>query len=279
MSFLTKLFKSKEELEKLAKNENNKKILLANYKNKLNELKKKKKITQKNYNLKLTSFKKLINMEIKRKNGLTDRNKKTNYNNYIKLSKITKIPQEENNLPIEITKIDGQLERAQKYANNRKTKKEEIKFRINNLNRNKPDRIPINSNMYADPGNNLQERENINSLIQYNNTGIELKNMKDTKFSKREKTKNLFNMLFNNSNTNKLYFGNNKYRRDMFKEELVNSIEKLSKNHEIYKIIKSYNSSKKELTEKEKVMIKEYILSIFKKHYPKIYNRITAENP
>jgi hypothetical protein len=135
-----------------------------------------------------------------------------------------------------------------------------------------------NNNMYVNPGNNLSNRENINNN-NINNSEIELKPITPKSFNERQKTKKLFNMLFNNSNTKNLYFGKNKYRRDMFKEELINSIENLQKNDETYKIIKSYNPSRTQLTEREKSMIKEYILLIFKKHYPKIYSRIEAENP
>ena len=171
---------------------------------------------------------------------------------------------------------NNKLKQFEKIIRNKKLYDEEkIREKISNYKKflnKKYKQTNESNNNYADPGSN---HENIINL-EYNNVGIELKPI----FSnKREKTKKLFNILFN-SNSKNLYFGNNENRRYMFKEELVNSIEKLPQNDEIYKIIKSYNPNRKqELTEVEKSKVKEYILSIFKKHYPITYSKIAAKNP
>jgi len=141
---------------------------------------------------------------------------------------------------------------------------QEIREKISNfknfLNKKYEQINKNNNNMYAEPGNNLSNRENINISLQhpnYKNKEIELTNMKDTKFSKKQKTKKIFNMLFVNHNLFK-----NKKNINKFKIELVNSIEKLSENNDIYKIIKKYNpnGNSNQLKKEEKNKIINYIM-------------------
>ena len=82
MGIFNKLFKSKEELERLKELEENKKRALNEYKYQLNELKNSGKITQNNYSKKLASFEELINMEAKRKNKLLNQSYKLNQKKY-----------------------------------------------------------------------------------------------------------------------------------------------------------------------------------------------------
>lgn len=91
MSSFTKLFKSKEELEKLKELEENKKRALNEYKYQLNEVKKSGKITQNNYSKKLASFEELINMEAKRKNKLLNQSYELNKEKYNKLLNNTQL--------------------------------------------------------------------------------------------------------------------------------------------------------------------------------------------
>ena len=71
MGIFNKLFKSKEELERLKELEENKKRALNEYKYQLND-----------YSKKLASFEELINMEAKRKNKLLNQSYKLNQKKY-----------------------------------------------------------------------------------------------------------------------------------------------------------------------------------------------------
>lgn len=91
MGIFNKLFKSKEERERLKELEENKKRALNEYKYQLKELKNSGKITKNNYSKKLASFEQLINMEAERKNKLLNQSYELNQKKYNNLLNNTRL--------------------------------------------------------------------------------------------------------------------------------------------------------------------------------------------